>query len=359
MFSIPRYFSICFLLIILFLTSSCSDTAYLMQCVKGHFSIMSQAKPIEDILQKSSEQQSVRDQLVKVVSLRSFAVDSLHLPDNGSYHEYVDLNRPYAVWNLVVAPELSLQLNQWCFPVVGCVTYRGYFDKATAQTMANRFSLSGFDVDIYGVQAYSTLNWFDDPVLNTFLDQDESRLAALLFHEMAHQIVYVKNDTVFNESFAKTIEIVGLGRWFKQSGSDEDWNNYLLKEEQSTDFHQFLSKIRDDLHRVYDSSQNNQQKRLAKRDIFIRAFKNYEDLKARWNGYDGFDSWMNQGLNNARLSSMATYYDLVPAFQSLYNHVDNDLDRFYAEVSKLAALPAETRRSKLESYLSPSLTSLY
>ena len=342
-------FVLCF-----FLLNACSERDYLLQSVKGQWDLMSRAKPIDDILEQNSEPQNIRDQLTKVVELREFAVNSLKLPDTGSYREYADLERPYVVWNLVVAPELSLELNQWCFPVVGCVTYRGYFDEMSATTLAQKYSVQGFDVDVYGVQAYSTLNWFDDPVLNTFLNNDDLHLAALLFHEMAHQVIYVQNDTVFNESFAKTVEMEGLRRWLQATDSHNLWDQCLQREDQSADFYKFLEKVRAELHLIYNSMLENDQKRLAKKRVLTKAYDEYESLKKSWHGYNGYDNWMQRGLNNARLSSMATYYDLVPAFQTLLLQVDNDLQKFYFEVKALGALPENERQAKLKS-LSPRL----
>lgn len=346
------------LVLCLFLLNACSERDYLLQSVKGHWDLMSRARLIDDILAQDSEPLNVRVQLTKVVKLREFAVSSLNLPDTGSYREYADLERPYAVWNLVVAPELSLELNQWCFPVAGCVTYRGYFDERSASTLAQKFSAQGFDVDVYGVQAYSTLNWFDDPVLNTFLMNDDLRLAALLFHEMAHQVIYVPNDTAFNESFAKTVEMEGLRRWLQGSDSHDLWAQCLQREDQSADFHKFLAEIRADLRRIYNSSHGNDRKRLAKQQVLTRAYDEYEYLKKSWNGYSGFDNWMQRGLNNARLSSMATYNDLVPAFQTLLRQVDYDLHKFYSEVKVLGALAENERLAKLKS-LTVSLQSLH
>ncbi|MCK4508556.1 MAG: aminopeptidase [Desulfuromonadales bacterium] len=337
----------------LLLLSACSESQYLAQCVKGHLSVMASAEPIEDILAQENESQDVRDQLTKVVRMREFAVNSLHLPDSGSYRTYVDLERPYVVWNLVAAPEFSLKLNQWCFPIAGCVTYRGYFDQVPAKEMAKSLSAQGFDVDVYGVQAYSTLNWFDDPVLNTFLTNDDIRLAALLFHEMSHKVIYVQNDTAFNESFAKTVEMEGLRRWLEETGSSDLWQQCLQREGQSADFNKFLGTIRDELRQLYASELDNDQKRLAKQDVITHAFEKYEHLKQGWAGYDGYDQWMSGGLNNARLSSMATYYELVPAFQMLLRQVDYDLNKFYAKVKDLGSLPKDERIVKLKS-LSPS-----
>ncbi len=338
-----RLSSILLFVLCLLLLSACSERTYLWQSVKGQMDLMSRARPIDDILAQNDEPQNIRDQLSKVVTLREFAISSLSLPDSGSYREYADLERPYAVWNLVVAPELSLELNQWCFPVVGCVTYRGYFDEESASSLAQKFSVQGFDVDVYGVQAYSTLNWFDDPVLNTFLYNDDIHLAALLFHEMAHQVVYVPDDTLFNESFAKTVEMEGLRRWLQSSGSDDLWKQCLQREDQLADFHKLLAMTSAELRQIYASKLDNTQKRLAKQEILTHAFDDYDSLKESWDGYDGFDAWMQSGLNNARLSSMSTYNDLVPAFQTLLRHVDNDLQKFYIEVKVLGALPEDER----------------
>jgi predicted aminopeptidase len=354
MFFIRRASCILLFLFVIALLTSCSDGAYLLQVAKGQWSLMSSAESIDDILTQDSERHDLREQLSKVVTLREFAVSSLDLPDNGSYHKYADLERPYAVWNLVVAPELSLKLNEWCFPVAGCVTYRGYFDEQEAQTTAQIYSDQGFDVDVYGVEAYSTLNWFDDPVLNTFLDNDEIQLAGLLFHEMSHQVFYVQDDTVFNESFAKTVELEGLRRWFDNSDSEELWQECLQREKRSVDFHKFLAKVRSDLKQVYASDLENDQKRSAKEQILHAAVDDYESLKERWDGYAGYDLWIQSGLNNARLSSAASYYELVPAFQTLLLQSGNDLEKFYVEVKKLGALPKDQRLVKLKSLL-PSI----
>ena len=334
--------------------SACGESGYLLQSVKGHLGLMSRAQPIDEILASNDASEVVIRQLKTVVKLRAFAVDSLYLPDNGSYLEYADLERPYAVWNLTAAPEFSIAPRQWCFPIVGCVTYRGYFDEKSAISESENLAASGFDVDVYGVEAYSTLNWFDDPVLNTFLRNDEIHLAALLFHEMAHQVVYVPNATTFNESFAKTIEIEGLRRWFHSNASQELWQECLQREKLSAEFRAFLNSIRQELQTVYLADLEIEQKRLAKKQIIMSAYERYARMKEEWGGYAGYDQWMNKGLNNARLASVAVYDDLVPAFQALLQSVDYDLPTFYAEVRKLGALPKDTRQVKFQA-LSPRL----
>jgi len=334
--------------------NACGESDYLLQSFKGHMELMSRAQPIDEILTRKDQPDIILSQLETVARLRSFAVDSLHLPDNGSYHEYADLERPYVVWNLTAAPEFSLELEQWCFPVVGCVTYRGYFDENSARAMAEELSARGFDVDVYGVEAYSTLNWFDDPVLNTFLKNNEIHLAALLFHELAHQVIFVPDATTFNESFAKTVEIEGLRRWFLSQESHELWQECQRREKLSADFQTYLSSIRNELQTVYSSDFGLEEKRHAKNQIIADGYERYDRLKVEWGGYAGYDRWMEKGLNNARLSSAATYHELVSAFQVLMQSVDHDLPAFYAEVKKLGSLPKDARQVKLKS-LSPRL----
>lgn len=349
-----RHISLHFILICLVFLPACGDDGYLLQSVKGHLDLMSKARPIDKILKEKHEPEPVREQLAKVLTLRDFAVQSLRLPDNGSYRAYADLKRPYAVWNMVVTPELSLELNRWCFPIVGCLTYKGYFDEQAAQSMASSLEKQGFDVDVYGVQAYSTLNWFSDPVLNTFLVKDEIGLAALLFHEMAHQVLFVPNDTSFNESFAKTVEQEGLRRWFAYSGSKQLWTEYLQREKLSNEFQLLLSKVRNRLQESYREKVDNERKRQTKKSILADAYQDYEQLKEEWGGYEGFDPWMHKGLNNARLASMGTYYDLVPAFQELLRQVNYDMAAFYSEAKVIGALPDDDRIARLKS-LSPQL----
>ena len=339
--------------------SACGEHGYLLQSVKGHLQLMSHAEPIDEVLAGNNEPESVRSQLETVVRLREYAVETLRLPDNGSYHDYADLERPYAVWNLTAAPEFSLEPLQWCFPVVGCVTYRGYFSRDSAEAMAANLAAQGYDVDVYGVQAYSTLNWFDDPVLNTFLTGDEINLAALLFHEMAHQVVYVPGDTMFNESFAKTVEREGLRRWFLDQESHALWQECLHRDKLNTEFRAFLGKVSEELPIFYLAAVEDEEKRRAKHEVIARAYAGYARLKEGWRGdAAGFDLWMEQGINNARLASVATYHDLVPSFTNLLHNLDDDLTAFYAEVKRMGALSDAKRRAELDALTPGRKTSL-
>lgn len=333
------------------LLAACTEVGYYTQCVSGHWDVMSRCQPIDELLTDESLSESRRAQLLNIRSARNFASEALGLPDNDSYRKFADLERPYVVWNVIAVPEFSLEPKQWCFPVAGCVSYRGYFDEAAARREADRLAGQGYETDVYGVQAYSTLNWFDDPVLNTFLDGPELRAVALVFHELAHQVVYVADDSRFNEAFARTVELEGVKRWLEQKGTEADWQQYQIHTARAEAFHDLLLKARERLAALYDSSLDDREKRKEKIAILTEIQKTYDVLKASWNDYAGYDSWMNGGLNNARLASLATYHDLVPAFQGLLAAKKGDLPAFYRQVAELAALPSSERLACLDGYV--------
>ena len=338
-------------LLIAGMLAACTDAGYYVQCVGGHLDVLRRCRPIDDLLAGSSIDQARRSRLETIRAARDFASTSLALPDNGSYRKFADVGRPYVVWNIVAAPEFSLEPKQWCFPVAGCVSYRGYFDEAAARQEGDRLAGEGYDVDVYGVQAYSTLNWFADPVLNTFLDGPELNAVSLVFHELAHQVVYVPDDSRFNEAFARTVELEGLRRWLTQSGSESDWQKYQLHLTRAADFRKLLVATREQLAVLYRSSGAADVKRQGKTAIFAAMDHAYTDLKASWGGYAGYDAWMTRGLNNARLASVATYDDLVPAFQGLLAASGGDLAAFYRQVRDLAAMPSPERLARLDGYL--------
>jgi len=330
---------------------ACTDVGYYTQCVSGQWDVMRRCRPIAELLADNSLSDSRRSQLETIRSARDFASASLGLPDNGSYRKYADIGRPYVVWNVVAVPELSLEPKQWCFPVAGCVSYRGYFDEAAARKEAEQLIAAGYETDVYGVQAYSTLNWFDDPVLNTFLDGPELQAVALVFHELAHQVVYVADDSRFNEAFARTVELEGIRRWLKQNGTEDDWQQYQSRAVRAAAFHELLLNTRERLVALYAGPLDDNEKRKGKVEILAETERSYAALKASWEGYGGYDPWMNRGLNNARLASVATYYDLVPAFQGLLAAKEADLAAFYGRVKELAALPSPDRLARLDGYV--------
>lgn len=329
---------------------ACTEVGYYAQCARGHFDVMRRSQPIDGLLANPSLDSHRRTRLESIASARNFASTALALPDNGSYRKFADLERSYVVWNVVAAPEFSLDAKQWCFPVAGCVSYRGYFDEAAARLEATRLAAQGYETDVYGVQAYSTLRWFDDPVLNTFLDGPQLQAIALVFHELAHQVVYVPNDSRFNEAFARTVELEGVRRWLKAHGSAEEWQQYQEQAGRAAAFQHLLKTTRDHLASIYARADDPAAMRAAKAAVLAEAAADYAELKAAWGGYAGYDAWMARGLNNARLTSVATYQDLVPAFQGLLAATGGDLPAFYARAKALGDLPSHERLASLDGY---------
>ncbi|MBW2452523.1 MAG: aminopeptidase [Deltaproteobacteria bacterium] len=336
-------------LVCLVILAACGDLDYYVHCASGHLSLMSKARPIDEVMADPHVNADERRQLEKVLEIRNFASSALSLPDNKSYRNYADIQRPYVVWNVVAAPEFSLEAKQWCFPFAGCVSYRGYFDQSGANRLALHLTEEGFDVDVYGVQAYSTLKWFDDPVLNTFLNGDELSIAALIFHELAHQVVYVPGDTAFNEAFAKTVELEGLKRWVLKNSDIEQWQKCLVKEDRREVFQGFLAETRDTLKAIYREPFSIAEKRSRKQAVLEQAHQRFQDLLAQSPEYSAYESWMSRGLNNARLASVATYYELVPAFRALLAKHEGHFQPFFAEVSDLGKLPKDVRLARLKS----------
>jgi len=333
-------------------SASCSTVGYYAQAVHGQFALLVAAKPIPVWLEDPATSEDLKVRLRRAQKMRAFASQQLGLPDNRSYTEYADLKRPAAVWNVFAAPELSLQLKTWCYPLFGCAGYRGYFDRADAEKLAADLRTEGYEVNVAPVPAYSTLGWFDDPLLNTFINQGEGELARLIFHELAHQIVYVKDDTAFNESFATTVERVGVERWFASESDAKTLTAYDLQEQRRADFLVLLREHRDLLAANYASDATDDEKRTRKREIFADLQTAYARLKSeRWGGWGGYDRYFAQSLNNAHLSAVGAYNDLVPNFKALLHAEGDDLPRFYARVKKLADEGKEQRTKDLQEAL--------
>ncbi len=310
------------------------------------------AKPIDDWLGDPSITPALRAKLVLVQNIRAYAATTLGLPSNKSYTSYADLKRPFVVWNVTAAPALSLQMRQWCFPVVGCVSYRGYYDKAKAEAFANRYREVGEDVQVAGVAAYSTLGFFSDPVLNTFIQYPDAELARLVFHELSHQVVYIKNDTTFNESFATAVEIIGVQRWLADKNDEQLTKAYIAYEARRKDFSSLLLKYKKRLEVLYQSSQSDTQKQQGKAQIFTELKAEYEAIKIeRWDGFKGYDRYFSQSLGNAHLGSVATYNDKVPGFLALANQYGNNLPAFFEAVKSLSKLDKPERDALLEKSL--------
>ncbi|MDP1690859.1 MAG: aminopeptidase [Burkholderiaceae bacterium] len=333
------------------LGSGCSTLGYYAQAAGGHLDVMKRSRPVVDWLQDGSTAAPLRQRLQLSQRLRDFAVSELKLPDNASYRRYADLQRSAVVWNVVAAPELSLTLKTWCFPVVGCVGYRGYFGRDGADALAAQLRGDGWEVSVYGVHAYSTLGWTNwiggDPLLNTFIHWPEGELARMVFHELAHQVAYADDDTTFNESFATAVERIGGARWLERHGSPQARAEYAALDARRQDFRALVFKTREELEAVYASVLLDATRRERKAAVLAAMRVEYAALKAgRWGGFAGYDGWFERA-NNAAFGVQAAYHELVPAFERVFESSGGDFPRFYAEVQRLAALPKDQRRAKL------------
>jgi len=322
--------------------SGCETLSYYAQAIGGHLDLIGRARPVSELLADPAISEALRGQLALALRLREFASRELGLPDNDSYRRFAELARPYAVWNVVAAKEFSVDAVESCFPVAGCVTYRGFFDRADAQRYAERLRIEGFDTVVLGVPAYSTLGTFADPLLSTFVGWPEAELARLLFHELAHQLIYVKDDSSFNESFAVALEREGVRRWFSASGREADLRRFHEARERERSLAQRIGATRSELRALYASGLAPEAMRERKRvalealaaDPLFRNFANRQQIAP----------------NNALLASFATYLQRVPAFERLLAQSGGNLERFYAEVRALAALDRPARDRQFERY---------
>jgi predicted aminopeptidase len=326
--------------------ASCTSINYYAQAAQGQLSLMADARPIDDWLADSSTDAKLRQRLTSARQIRQFAVEQLGLPDNASYRNYAALKRPYVLWNVVAAPELSLTPREWCFPVAGCVNYRGYYSKERAQAYARQLRAAGDDVQIGGVTAYSTLGWFNDPLISTFIHFPDAELARLIFHELSHQVVYVAGDSQFNESFASAVEEAGVERWLALHGDDKMRANYAAFAARKGDFIALLLKIRRALEQSYASDDPPGVKRATKARLFRELSAEYQQLKSGWGGYAGYDRFFAEPLSNAHLASVATYNDFVPAFRALLAR-EKTFAGLYAAARELASLDKEERHRRM------------
>jgi predicted aminopeptidase len=317
------------------------------QGAAGQYDLLSRARPIPEVIDGAGADAGLAGRLGRVREMRAFASRELGLPDNGSYTRYTDLGRPFVLWNVFAAPSLSLKPRQWCFPVAGCVNYRGYFHEEEARSEAARLRAEGEDVHVSGVPAYSTLGWFDDPVLSSFVRWPETEVARLIFHELAHQLLYVKDDSVFNESFATAVEEAGLARWLAALHDPVQDAQAARSQRLRDAFRGIVLSARSRLAALYASPASDEEKRESKREAFAAMKADYDRAKAGEPGLAGYDRWFAQNPNNASLAAIAIYTDRVPAFRALLAESGEDLRRFYARVRALAALPKPERDAAL------------
>ncbi len=305
--------------------------------------MMRKRESLVDLLADESTDAQLKSTLVFVQKVRDFASAELGLPENNSYRSYADLGRPYVTWNVVATPPFSLQPERWCFPVAGCVSYRGFFEPQRADKFAGPLRDAGKDVYVYGVGAYSTLGWFDDPVLNTMLTRGRLQLAALIFHELAHQKLYVKNDSGFNESFATAVQQLGIERWLSRHGNAQELTLYRRRQYHRQLFLGLVQSASDELELLYESDLPDDRKKHRKEKVFLSLQQTYRELARQDPGFKGYARWFSEDLNNAKLAGIATYYHGVPFFRRLFVQQGGDFAGFYREVDVLAKLPAAER----------------
>ncbi|TDJ48115.1 MAG: aminopeptidase [Gammaproteobacteria bacterium] len=321
---------------------------YYWQAAMGHLDLMRDRRPIAEVIDDPATPVQVREKLQLGNAAVDFAHTELQLPDNGSYRVYADTGRASVVWNVVAAPEFSLEPRTWCFPVAGCVSYRGYFDAARARDYAARLASGGDDVFVGGVSAYSTLGRFADPILNTMLDYADYQLAGVIFHELAHQRLYIKGDSRFNEGFASFVEQEGLRRWFIVRDAEDEHYRYRLSMRRRTQVQSLLTDSRARLTDLYAGALPEPALRVAKAEVFAELIRAYASLRDAWPEPPYFDHWIDSDMNNARLASFATYNDYLPAFAVLFDESGHDLERFYARAEALGELATEARTAAME-----------
>ncbi|CAB1400082.1 PUTATIVE ZINC PROTEASE PROTEIN [Pseudomonas fluorescens] len=348
---LDRVFPILFPGVLLLLLNGCASVSYYGQLASGQLQLLHAREPIQKVINDPSRDATLRAHLAQSQKARAFASEYLHLPDNQSYRLYADIGRPFVVWNVFATEEFSLKPQNHCFPIAGCVAYRGYYSQSAARGEAAIQRLNGMDVSIGGVEAYSTLGWFNDPIINTMMGWGDERLATLIFHELAHQRFYVKDDTEFNESFATFVEQEGTRQWRAFRGLPADDASRLKQRDQ---FIELILDTRSRLEKLYAQPLSAEQMRERKAAEFERLRREYRVMRdGQWAGDKRYDAWVNAPLNNARLLPFGLYDQWVPAFAQLFRQVGGDWLRFYAEVEKLGRLPIAERKVALKALVEP------
>jgi predicted aminopeptidase len=351
------------LLLAVLAMSGCQTLSYYGQAIKGQYQIVAHQRKIEKLLADPQTSASLQAKLLLVQELRAFAARDLKLPVDGHYEKYVDVHRRFVVWNVEAAPEFSLDAKAWWYPFVGSLEYRGYFSERGAQDYAARLRRKGYDVYVYGVEAYSTLGWFKDPVLNTFISNAEPDLAETIFHELGHQRVFASGDTDFNEAFATTVGQEGARRWLRAKGNPAAGERYQVQLRRTGQFVHLIRATRQELENLYGDEQPKggdrkaagklrvavpDQLRGQKQQILEHLQQQYRKLKTEeWGGDDQYDEWFAHGVNNAKLNSVAAYYDLVPGFERLLAQNGGNLEKFYQASRQLAKRSKKERDSRL------------
>ena len=360
------------LLLAVLAMSGCRTLSFYSQAIKGQYQIIAHEQKIKKLLADPQTPAPLKAKLELVQNLRAFATKDLQLPVDGHYEKYADVRRPFVVWNVEAAPEFSLEPKSWWYPFVGSLDYRGYFSNQGAQKYGVWLQTRGYDVYVGGVAAYSTLGWFKDPVLNTFIFDAEPDLAETIFHELGHQRVFASGDTDFNEAFATTVGQEGARRWLRAKGDQAALEKYLAEVRRTTQFAHLITDTRDRLVTLYGDERTAggkikatkkkrtvppEQLRRQKQELLDRLRQEYAQLKAQWSGQKDYDAWFARPINNAQLNSVAAYYDLVPGFERLLEQNGGDLGKFYEAAGRLTHEPKAERHRWLRSLGSKTTTS--
>ena len=342
--------------------SGCHTVIFYSQAVKGQYQLITTRESVKKLLADSTTQPRLRERLELVQELRRFAEKQLKLPVDGHYQDYVDLRRDYVVWNVEATPEFSMESRTWWYPILGRLDYRGYFSEKSARKYGEWLRAQGYEVYYGGAAAYSTLGWFRDPVLSTFLFESKTDVAETIFHELGHQVAFASGDTDFNEAFATTVGQEGARRWVQSLNDSALLTAYQIALQRNSEFVGIVMKARLQLESLYGDTRTTGGKiransepfvadpgymREEKRRIIEALRREYEALKESWGGDADYDGWFEQPINNAKLNSVAAYYDLVPGFERLLEANNGDLEKFYGEVKLLAAAPREQRHQRL------------
>lgn len=340
------------LLVAALLLCGCEAIGFYAQAARGQWQLLSTREPVADLLSRDQTEPALKQRLALINQIRDFAQQQIALPLEQNFSTYVDVGRPYVIWNVFAAPELSVRPLTWCYPIAGCVSYRGYFAQADADQKAQQLAAEGYEVHVGGVRAYSTLGWFDDSVLSTYAMQSEASVAGLIFHELAHQVVYVEDDTAFNESFAQSVEQMALQQYFeaRQRAVHDavqlapEFAAYAEAQQRQKAFTQLLLKTRDELDAVYSSAATDAQKRQGKQRVLAALATDYEQFRRQWND-ERYDAWIKT-INNAKLATVADYHQWIGAFRAMREH-SGSWPAFYDAVRTLSALPKPQRQQQL------------
>jgi predicted aminopeptidase len=343
----PARFALRLLPLALVLLLEGCGSLYVAQAARGQWQVMRQRRPIAEVIADPTTPEPLRAKLSGVTEAREFASRELGLPDNATYRSYSDVAREYVVWNVVAAPEFSVTPRRWCFPIAGCVAYRGYFSEPRARAFAERLRRGGYDVALGGVAAYSTLGRFADPVLSTMTGYGEHDLAAILFHELSHQVVYVGGDSAFNEAFAVTVEQAGLERWLAERGQPAELERYRARRARQDAYLRVFARRRAELAELYDTKLPPAEMRGKKRQILAALADDMRALERVHGGRSPYVAWLAEGLNNAHLASVATYFECVPGFERLFEASGGNFPAFYGAVRELARLPRAERHARV------------